>query len=47
MDDWRLELFVDNITNKRAQIYSSANDGERRVTVTRPQTIGMRVSYKM
>lgn len=46
-DDWRLELFVDNIGDERAQLYSSANDGERRITVTRPRTIGLRIGYKM
>ncbi|HQV01954.1 MULTISPECIES: TonB-dependent receptor [unclassified Novosphingobium] len=46
-DGWRLELFADNITNERAQIYTSANDGERRVTTNRPFTVGMRVSYSM
>lgn len=46
-DEWRMELFVDNLTDKRAQLYTSANDGERRVTVNRPRTIGLRISYKM
>lgn len=46
-DDWRIELFADNLTDKRAELYTSANDGERRVTVNRPRTIGLRISYKM
>ncbi len=46
-DEWRVELFVDNLTDERAQLYTSANDGERRVTVNRPRTIGLRIGYKM
>lgn len=46
-DDWRLEIFADNLTDERAQTYKSGNDGELRVTTNRPRTIGMRVSYSM
>jgi iron complex outermembrane recepter protein len=46
-DEWRMELFIDNLTDERAEIYKSANDGEQRVTTNRPRTIGLRVSYKM
>ena len=46
-DDWRIEVFGDNITDERAQLFTSANDGERRVTVARPRTVGLRFSYKM
>jgi outer membrane receptor protein involved in Fe transport len=46
-DQWRIELFVDNLTDERAQLYTSANDGERRVTVNRPRTVGLRIGYKM
>ncbi len=46
-DAWSLTLFADNITNARPQLFTSANDGEKRVTTSRPQTFGLRVSYKM
>jgi iron complex outermembrane receptor protein len=35
-DEWRMELFVDNLTDERAQLYTNASDGERRVTVRCP-----------
>jgi iron complex outermembrane receptor protein len=46
-DEWRMELFIDNLTDERAEIYKSGNDGELRVTTNRPRTIGLRFSYKM
>ena len=46
-DDWSLTIYADNITDARPQLFTSANDGEKRVTTSRPQTIGLRVSYKM
>lgn len=46
-DEWRIELFVDNLTDERPELYKSGNDGELRVTTSRPRTIGMRVSYSM
>jgi iron complex outermembrane recepter protein len=46
-DDWSLQIFGDNLTNARPQLFTSANDGEKRVTTSRPRTIGLRFSYKM
>ena len=46
-DNWSLELYGDNLGDARPQLFTSANDGETRVTTTRPRTFGMRVSYKM
>jgi outer membrane receptor protein involved in Fe transport len=46
-DQWSATLYIDNAGNERPQLFTSANDGEVRVTTTRPRTIGMRVSYKM
>jgi iron complex outermembrane recepter protein len=46
-DDWRMELFVDNMTDERPELFTSANDGETRTTTSRPRTIGLRFSYKM
>ena len=47
MDNWSLTVFGENLGDKRPQLFTSANDGEKRVTTSRPRTIGMRVSYKM
>lgn len=46
-DEWRVELFADNITDERPELYKSANDGEIRTTTSRPRTIGLRISYTM
>ena len=46
-DDWRIEMFVENLTDARPELYKSGNDGELRITTSRPRTIGMRMSYKM
>ena len=46
-DNWSLTIFGDNLGDERPQLFTSANDGDVRVTTTRPRTIGMRVSYKM
>ena len=46
-DNWGVELFVENLTDERPELYKSGNDGELRITTSRPRTIGMRVSFKM
>ncbi len=46
-DEWRMEIFGDNLTDKRPELYKSGNDGELRTTTSRPRTIGLRFSYKM
>lgn len=46
-DDWRIEVFGDNLTDERPELYKSSNDGEIRTTTSRPRTIGLRFSYKM
>jgi iron complex outermembrane recepter protein len=46
-DEWRIEVFGDNLTNERPELYKNANDGELRTTTARPRTLGLRFSYKM
>jgi iron complex outermembrane recepter protein len=46
-DEWRIEIFGDNLTDERPELYKSGNDGELRTTTSRPRTIGLRFSYKM
>jgi len=44
-DDWGLEIFADNITNKRNELTRFYGNDVERVTYGRPRTIGARVSY--
>ncbi len=46
-DNWSLEMFFDNITDERPELFKNGNDGELRITTSRPRTIGLRMSYKM
>ena len=46
-DMWSVELFGENLGDARPHLFTSGNDGENRVTTTRPRTFGLRFSYKM
>ena len=46
-DEWRIELFGDNLTDERPELYKSGNDGENRTTTSRPRTVGLRFSYRI
>ncbi len=46
-DNWTLEVFGENLTDERPELYKSGNDGELRITTSRPRTIGVRVSFSM
>ena len=46
-DEWSLEAFLENLTNQRPELFKSGNDGELRITTSRPFTAGLRFSYKM
>ena len=46
-DQWGIELFADNLTDERPELFRSGNDGELRTTTSRPRTIGLRASFKM
>jgi len=45
-DNWTVELFGENLTDARPELYKSGNDGELRVTTSRPQTFGVRLSIR-
>jgi iron complex outermembrane receptor protein len=45
-DAWRVELYDQNVTDKRGVLYENARQWYRAVTTTRPRTIGLRFSYK-
>lgn len=44
-DNWKVELFAENITDKRAELNINNSDDIRRITTNRPRTVGLRVSY--
>lgn len=46
-DNWSLELYGENLSDARPQLYVSGNDGTNRVTTSRPLTVGVRVGFKI
>ncbi len=46
-DQWSAEMYIDNITDERAEISGNATFNRDRITVARPRTIGVRVSYDL
>jgi iron complex outermembrane recepter protein len=44
-DGWGAELFVENLTDERAQLFYNVQDDVPRITTNRPRTIGVRFSY--
>jgi outer membrane receptor protein involved in Fe transport len=45
-DQWSAELYLDNITDERAEVSGNFNYDRERTTVSRPRTAGIRVSYR-
>ena len=45
-DNTTVELYGENLSDQRPQLYTSANDGVKRVTTIRPLTVGIRFSFK-
>ncbi len=46
-DDWQGELFIDNVNNEQAPVAQVAGNFVPVVTVRRPRTIGLRISYDL
>jgi iron complex outermembrane recepter protein len=44
-EQWTAELFVDNLTDERAEVSGNFNYDRQQVTVARPMTAGVRLSY--
>lgn len=44
-DRWTAELYVENLTDERAEISGNAIFNRSRVTVARPRTLGLRFAY--
>lgn len=43
---WSLELYVDNISDERADLFINNQDNFDRITTNRPRTVGMRLNYR-
>ena len=46
-DQWSAELYIDNLTDERAEVSGNATYNRDRINVTRPRTAGFRVSYDL
>jgi iron complex outermembrane receptor protein len=44
-DNWSATLFVENLTDERAEVFIDNQDYVVRITTNRPRTIGLRFSY--
>jgi outer membrane receptor protein involved in Fe transport len=44
-DDWSAELYVDNITDERAEVSGNFNFDVQQITISRPLTTGVRFAY--
>jgi iron complex outermembrane receptor protein len=45
-DAWLVQLYGENLTDTRAELYANSNLFYKAITVNRPRTIGLRFSYK-
>ncbi|HUO19033.1 MAG TPA: TonB-dependent receptor [Steroidobacteraceae bacterium] len=45
-DRWLLELYITNLTDKNAIVYSNTGNFDLRLTTNEPRVYGMRVSYR-
>jgi len=44
-ENWKVELFVRNLTDERAELFYNVQDDTPRITTNRPRTIGVRVGF--
>ena len=44
-DNWRVELYGDNLFDERAEISGNFVNDRARITTNRPLTVGIRVGY--
>jgi iron complex outermembrane receptor protein len=45
-DPWLVQVYGENLTDTRAQLYANYTQWYKAVTVSRPRTVGLRFSYK-
>jgi outer membrane receptor protein involved in Fe transport len=46
-DGWLVQVYGENLTDTRAELFANYVQGYKAVTVNRPRTIGLRFSYKI
>lgn len=46
-DQWAAELFIENLTDERAELFINEQDDIRRITTNRPRTVGLRLSVDL
>ena len=46
-DNWGIELFGENLSDARPELYKSGNDGVQRTTTSRPRTFGVRAKFSI
>ncbi len=44
-EEWSAEMYLDNITDERAEVSGSFTYDRERINMSRPRTVGLRVSY--
>lgn len=44
-NEWGIEIFGENLSDARPELYKSGNDGVLRITTSRPRTFGVRVKF--
>lgn len=44
-DKWSAQIFAENITDERAELFINEQDDIRRITTNRPRTVGLRIRY--
>jgi iron complex outermembrane receptor protein len=45
-DTWLVQVYAENLTDTRAKLYANYSQWYKGITVSRPRTIGLRLSYK-
>ena len=43
---WLVQVYGENLTDTRAELYANHTEFYKAITVSRPRTIGLRFSYK-
>ena len=46
-DTWTAELFVNNLTDERAELHINTQDGSRKILTNRPLEFGLRFTYDL